>query len=79
MRLNAQASQSVHSALESHVLKNVYRGFYDIPNELPVRKPDDLMSTVVGTSEALRRAESLHTRIGMHPSLIFFDQELYEN
>lgn len=37
------------------------------------------MRTVVGTSEALKRAESLHTRIGLHPSLIFFEQELFEN
>lgn len=73
-----RASVNVHEALEKLVLKNVYRGFYDIANEQSVRKPDALMSTVVETSEALKKARKLHDS-GLHPSLIFFAEDLEDN
>jgi hypothetical protein len=41
------------------VLWNVYREFYDIPNDLFVRKPDLMMKMAVEESEALKRAEHM--------------------
>ena len=73
-----KSNLSVHNYLHKMVLNNVYRGFYDIENERGIRKPDELMKTVVDSSEALERARDLQ-ELGLHPSLIFFDKSLYDN
>jgi hypothetical protein len=62
------------------VLRNLYRGFYDIPNEMQgMRKPDDLMRIIVRNSDTLDRVEKLEENTGLHPSMIFFANNLYEN
>lgn len=60
------------------MLNNLYREYYDIPNNLRVRKADDLMRIAVDTSETLKKVEKLQQR-GLHPSLIFFSHDLYDN
>ena len=51
--LDNKVGANVHRGLNEQVLRNVYRSFYDIPNDRAVRQADPLMKTVVGTSEAL--------------------------
>ena len=51
--LDNRVGANVHRGLNEQVLRNVYRSFYDIPNDRAVRQPDSLMKTVVETSEAL--------------------------
>ena len=73
-----KARLSLQKDTSKMVLKNVYKQFYDIPNDLKVRKADSTMRAVVDSSETLRKVTELQEK-GMHPSLIFFSKELYEN
>ena len=65
-------------AVKDVVLKNIYRQYYDLPNDQSFRKPDMVMRTIVETSETIQKAEQLQEK-GLHPTLIFFSKELYEN
>ena len=51
--LDNRVGANVHRGLNEQVLRNVYRSFYDVPNDRVVRPADSLMKTVVETSEAL--------------------------
>ena len=75
--IEGKSNRMVHRTLKNLVLKNVYRGYYDISDDQAVRKPDATMSAIVDTSEALKSAEKLHD-MGIHPSLLFFDKDLFE-
>ena len=59
------------------VLSNIYKEYYDLPNDIHYRKADMLMRTIVDNSEALMRARTLSEYL--HPTLIFFSKELYDN
>ena len=59
------------------VLKNIYRQYYDLPNEMQFRKADPVLKTIVDTSETLQKVDKLTQFI--HPSLIFFSKELFDN
>ena len=68
----------VHKEMRNLVLKNIYRGYYDISDDRIVRKADSTMKAIVDTSDTLRTSKKLH-EMGMHPSLIFFDKDLFES
>ena len=76
--IDSRANNMIHEAAHKIVLKNLYKTYYDLPNELAVRKPDAAMKTVVDTSYTLDRVKKLQEQ-GLHPSTIFFSGELYEN
>lgn len=71
-------SVDIHKLAKEAVLRNVYKSYYDLPNDIKARKADATMRAVVDTSETLARVEALHEH-GLHPKLIFFGDELYEN
>lgn len=77
-QLDHKQDREVHNVLKNLVLKNIYRGYYDIAEERQVRKADPTMRAVVETSEALEGAETLHNK-GLHPSLILFGKDLFES
>jgi len=79
--ITKHAATAFLKAQEDQVLRNVYRQYYDIPNELNmgIRKADDYMRVVVQESETLNKVRKLYTNTGMHPSLIFFSDSLHEN
>lgn len=76
--IEARSHTAITRKAKEVVLNNIYRQYYDIPNDLKVRKPDAVLKTIVDTSETLKKVESLIEH-GMHPSLIFFSKELFEN
>jgi hypothetical protein len=78
MKVETRAHNEIHRAAHATVLKNLYKTYYDVPNDMAVRKADSTMKTVVDTSETLQRVKHLSDR-GLHPSIIFFSAELYEN
>lgn len=39
--------RQVHQTSKNMVLNNIYKGYYDIPNEERARKPDMVMTAVV--------------------------------
>lgn len=78
MKVDHRAHNEIHRVAHATVLKNLYRTYYDLPNDLAVRKPDSTMKTVVDTSETLKRVKNLSNQ-GLHPSVLFFSAELYEN
>lgn len=71
-------SAQIHKLAKETVLRNVYKSYYDLPNDLKARKADVAMRAVVDTSETLAKVAELHEH-GLHPKLIFFGDELYEN
>ena len=73
-----EMSVGIHKLAREAVLRNLYKSYYDLPNDLKARKADATMRAVVETSETLGRVETLHEH-GLHPKLIFFGNELYEN
>lgn len=77
-RIEKEAHLEIHKKAHKMVLKNLYKTYYDLPNDFMARKADSTMEAIVESSEALRKARVLQER-GMHPSLIFFSKELYDN
>jgi len=68
----------IHKTAKQMVLKNVYKTYYDLRNDTSYRKPDIAMRAIVETSETLKKVETLHEH-GLHPQLIFFGKELFDN
>ena len=78
MKVEQRAHHEIHRAAHRTVLKNLYKTYYDVPNDMAVRKADATMKTIVDTSATLKRVKDLQAS-GIHPSVIFFSAELFEN
>tara|TARA_B110000285_G_C14795475_1_gene455022 strand:- start:167 stop:451 length:285 start_codon:yes stop_codon:yes gene_type:complete len=76
--INQRLTNEIHNEAHRLVLKNIYHNYYDLPTDQQYRKPDQLMKIVVDGSETLAKVKKLH-EFGLHPSLIFFSSELYDN
>ena len=50
MKVEQRAHSEIHRSAHKTVLKNLYKTYYDVPNDMAARKPDATMKTVVDTS-----------------------------
>ena len=55
MKVEQRAHHEIHRAAHRTVLKNLYKTYYDVPNDMAVRKADATMKTIVDTSATLKR------------------------
>lgn len=76
--IDKKIRKGIHEEAHKIVLKNIYHTYYDLPANERFRKPDQLMKIVVDGSETLKKVERLHD-FGLHPTLIFFSKELFDN
>ena len=59
MKVEQRAHSEIHRVAHKIVLKNLYKTYYDVPNDMAARKPDATMKTVVDTSKTLERVKNL--------------------
>lgn len=52
-RIEKMTQTNLTRAVKDVVLKNIYRQYYDLPNDQSFRKPDMVMRTIVETSETI--------------------------